>query len=100
MRDAAKLRLRIFEVRYCFAGVGTEIANVVVRRISLRLVACQDGLPFFIQRSDHSLVSFGVAAEKTRRFKGLEIQTIDERSIALRRRTLPRQEDEIAVLHD
>ena len=85
MRHATKLRLRIFEVSDRASGVGTEIADVVVRRLHWRFIARQDRLRLVIQGRDRRLVCFRVASKQAILRECHQIQTIDEWPIALRR---------------
>ena len=100
MRHAAKLRLRIFEVGYRTARITAEIANVIVRWIDWSLVASQHGLCIVIEWRDYGLISFRVAPKQTIGRQRLKIQTIDERTIAFRRRTCAGQENVFARLND
>src|SRR5438132_7921060 len=100
MRHAAKLRLRIFEVGYRTARITAEIANVIVRWIDWMLVATEHGPCIVIEWRDYGLISFRVAPKQTIGRQRLKIQTIDERTIAFRRRTCAGQENVFARLND
>src|ERR1044072_6448440 len=100
MRDAAKLRLRIFEVSHCSSRVRRETSHVVVRRVAWCFVAREDRFPFIVERRDYRLVRFRVAPKHSRRFKRLQVHTIDTWTIAFRRRAQTRQVNVIAALHD
>src|SRR2546427_1577317 len=100
MSHAAKLRLRIFEFSYRAPRITAEIANVIVRWIDWSLVASQHGLCIVIEWRDYRLISFRVAPKQTIGRQRLKIQTIDERTIAFRRRTCAGQENVIARLND
>src|SRR5207237_4759654 len=100
MRHAPKLRLLIVEVGYRTARITAEIANVIVRWIDWSLVASQHGLCIVIEWRDYGLISFRVAPKQTIGRQRLKIQTIDERTIAFRRRTCAGQENVFARLND
>ena len=82
MSHAPKLRLRIFEIRHRASCFAREISHIIVGRISRSFRAGQNRLAFIVERRDHRLVGLCVAAEQTRCLECLQIQTIDEWTIA------------------
>src|SRR5438477_3219088 len=100
MGHTAQLRLRIFEFSYCVSRITGEIPNVIVRWIGWSLIASQDGLCFVIKWRDYGFISLRVAAKQSGCLECFEIETIDEWTIAFRRRTCPGKEYVIARLHD
>src|SRR5216683_913910 len=100
MRDAAKLWLWIFERGHRSPGIAVEIAHVIVRWFSRRLISGEQDFAVIVERRDDRLVGFGIAAEQTLSPEGLKIQPINERPIAVRGRTLAGEVDEIPRLHN
>src|SRR2546421_7976704 len=100
MLDATELRLRILESRDRVPGITGQSANVIVRRISRRLITRQDCLGFIIERRDDGLVRFRIAAEEAFGSECLEVQTIDEWAITFRRCSRSGEIDVVSVLND
>ena len=100
MLDAAELRLRIRERRHRLLRRRVAVARVVVRRLGRRFIAREEPVHVVVERRHDRLVRVRRRAEQPLGLQRLQIQPIEERTIAFRRRSRAGEIDVVAGLHD
>jgi hypothetical protein len=81
-QDVADLWLRIFECRDGTLGVGTGVADEEIRRVLLGFVASHELRHRIVERCDERFERFRRRPEDALGFQRLDVQLVEERTIA------------------